>query len=197
MIKKTNYKVYKTTPKSTQLVKCQSSCEDEYGSTIYHDYTEWQPFSSELYWIKDEEYNRRGSLYWSPNCFYPVAPSGNYNHHYANMGKKNLKDLEHVGNFDGEKFDFDVPYLYTSIFELDILDVFTLKGKYTHSGLFSEKEIIVNSEEKLVLEDFSKFNLNNVSVSRLDKPSEIFTIYGDRRVNKIGRIRIERVIEEI
>lgn len=112
------------------------------------------------------------------------------------MYKETLDNMECVGTFDGEKFDFEMPYLYTSIFELDRLDVFTLKKQYKYNGLFSEKTITIDPDEKLVLEDFCKYNLTNVSVSRLEEPGKIFTVYNDHKVDKVGKIRIDRIFEE-
>jgi hypothetical protein len=185
MIKKASYEVFKTNESSLEKYDHKKYYEDEYGRSQIETVEKWRLTSPNIYYIKDD------------NIYYDVAPSGKYNEYYGQKHSKYFKLVDYVGTYDGEKFDFEIPYLWSSIFELNYLDVFHLEKGYDHTSLCS----LVNGVEKyiippnlpLVLE--SHLNLNHyggLQISYLDNPGKKFSIVGDHKVQKIGRVEYFR-----
>ena len=176
MIEKTknNWKVFKTRSNTEELRYKIENDEDDYGSSIRREVKDWHGFVSDLYYIEDTAYGK--------TTHYPVAPSGKYSERYGKIFKKTLRNLDFVGNYDGENFDFEVPYLYTSIFELEPEEQFALESDCSgSSGLEKarEKSLIV---EKFVVDEINDLSCN-VTATEI-KTGQKHLMYGDIKVKR-------------
>jgi hypothetical protein len=178
------------------MYKSKEYYEDGYGYTVSHAAENWKSFSSDLYYL-EKIYD---PMYSHPyKEYYPIAPSGKYNARFGGLFAKVLKNMDYIGTYDGENFSIDVPQLYTSIQELDVLDVFTLeKSHLFKDGLINGKEFKVPKNTKLVVENFETIGYqitDTVVVSNFENGT-IYKIKGDVKVNKVGKIKLERVFVE-
>jgi hypothetical protein len=197
MFNKARYKVYKTTPTTEIMYLHKKVTEDEYGSNRYHTEERWKPFKSDLYYL-EEPYNEGATFYSNFKIrYYPIAPSGKYNYHYGEAHAHFLRNMEHVGTFDGENFDIEIPYLYTSIQELKADDVFQLEEphEYYRHPLDGKSSIKIDPSTKLVIE--SAYGLNRPVGARELDTNKSHRIHGDLKVKKIGKVEyIMKFVEE-
>jgi len=187
MIKKITFPVYKTNDMSEIEISFDEKYDDEYGSWHSFKRKEWKPFLSPLHFV----YDKADGLYRA------VAPSGVYNQTYGSIFCYNLRNLEYVGEYDGEKFNFECPYLHTSIIELKNNDVFQLEQDYfKDKTLINRKKVELNKDQKLVFERVDKYVNPLTIVTDINDPQTRYELFGDLKVKKIGKIIIKREFVE-
>jgi hypothetical protein len=194
------YKVYKVIPETEEQYQETRYWDDEYGSSHSEPVFKWRKFESELLWLEPAPH----PMYSGTDEYYPLAPSGKYNSRFAGLYYKKLRNLDCVGNYDGKEFDFEVPYLYTSIHELDLLDVFQLCEDYRSIEVYNKKGNIIKKNTPLVVEGFEKILFEysgGVLVSKFDEPDSTlkssFILRGDVKVEKLGKIELIRNFKRI
>jgi hypothetical protein len=187
------YKVFKSGTKSEKMQLFPEHDFDDYGCSITRQVEKWEPFSSDFYFL-EEIYNQGQTLYSNFKLrYFPIAPSGKYNSRYGDIFQLTLRNMEYVGNFDGQNFTIDVPHLYTSCHELKILDVFKLEEDY--NGISHNKAFQISKDQRLALEkydDVGSFKCDSIIVTDIDTNKE-YKMLSDIPVNKIGRIELLRV----
>jgi hypothetical protein len=195
------YKVFKCGPNTEEYYNERLPYKDEYGSTLYATSDKWRPFFNDFYYI-EETYNHAATLYSNFKLnYYPIGPSGKYNARYADLFKKSLRNMEHVGYYNGKDFDCEIPYLYKSIHELQPLDVFTLEKDHNYRKLGIIGEILtVPGGVELVLEkfdDISGYLLSNSALVSEVKTGKKHKTFGDLHIKLAGKIKLERVYEKL
>ena len=200
MFNKSKFKVFKTGPNTEEIYYETEPDEDEYGSSRSWQKECWRKYQSDLYFV-EEHYNHAQTMYSNFKLtYYPIAPSGKYNQRYGELYKKTLRNLDCVGEYDGAEFNFEIPYLYTSVHELQPLDVFCLKLDYSYrNGIWKSDPILhISKDTRLVLEEFNdahNYLHQDVKVSELES-GKIHKLYGDLSVIKIGKMILKREFEE-
>lgn len=185
LFNKENYRVFKCTEQTEELYDCIEYEEDDYGRT-----------QSDFYYL-EQPYNHQQTMYSDfVNVYCPIAPSGNYNQRFGELYQKSLKNMELVGTYDGNKFDCEVPMMFTSIHELKPLNVFELENDHTYrAGVFkADPLIVIPSHIPLVLERFDDIGYQVgewLIVSEL-KSGQKHKIHGNLRINKLGYIKCIR-----
>jgi hypothetical protein len=191
MFQKSKYKVYKCNENTEEQIHKEIPYDDEYGSTHWEQKPKWVPFKSDLYYLLDEK-----QVLYTPNRYSPIAPSGKFSIRFAGLYNKVLRNLDCVGYFDGEKFDIEIPYLYTSIQELEPLDVFRFAEDHVYrAGIFKSDPVkTIKSGTLLVLETFKDNVLNRFEVAGVyeQETGEPHVLYGNLAVEKVGKIILER-----
>ena len=178
------YNVYKTNKDSLEYYKKESYYDDGIGPIVVESEWDTRPFQSDFYWIN--EYPEK-SLYFSNN-YMPVGPSGKINLNYGHLYRKSLRNLEVIGIWQNGEFSFHIPYLYTSIYELNPLDVFEFEED--HFDIFDFPK-----NKKYVFESYDVFkNLN--FISDFDDSKE-YKLKLDTKVKIVGRMINTRIYEPI
>jgi len=201
MFNKSKFKVFKTGPNTEEMYLETEYDEDEYGSSGGWQKECWRKYQSDLYYL-EEHYNHAQTMYSNFKLtYYPIAPSGKYNQRYGELYKKTLRNLDCVGEYDGAEFNFEIPYLFTSVHELLPLDVFELEKDHTYrDGVFKSDPIItIPANVPLVLEKFDDLRSmigEWLIVSEMES-GKIHKIYGNLTVNKIGKMILKRELKKI
>lgn len=201
MFNKAQYKVFKTGQNTEEMYFETEYDTDDYGRSTSWQKESWRKFQSDLYYL-EAHYNHAQTMYSNFKLnYYPVAPSGNYNSRYSSLYQKTLRNLDYVGVYDGENFDFEIPYLYTSLHELQPLDVFTLESDYSYrDGIWKTDPILhISKSTELVLENFDDMKTKLFQDARVSEVNtkKMHKLHGDLRVNKIGRIILKREFEKL
>jgi hypothetical protein len=201
MFNKSKFKVFKTGPNTEEMYYETEYDEDEYGSSRSWQKECWRKFQSDLYFL-EEHYNHAQTMYSNFMLrYYPIAPSGKYNHRYGELYKKTLRNLDCVGEYDGSDFNFEIPYLYTSVHELNPLDVFEFEKDHTYrDGVFKSNPIItIPANVPLVLEKFDDLRsmIGEWLIASEMESGKIHNLHGNLTVNKIGKIILKRELKKL
>ena len=201
MFNKSKFKVFKTGPNTEEMYYETEYDEDEYGSSRSWQKECWRKFQSDLYFL-EEHYNHAQTMYSNFMLrYYPIAPSGKYNHRYGELYKKTLRNLDCVGEYDGSDFNFEIPYLYTSVHELNPLDVFEFEKDHTYrNGVFKSDPIItIPANVPLVLEKFDDLRsmIGEWLIASEMESGKIHNLHGNLIVNKIGKMILKRELKKL
>jgi len=201
MFNKSKFKVFKTGPNTEEMYLETQYDEDEYGSSRSWQKECWRKYQSDLYYL-EEHYNHAQTMYSNFKLtYYPIAPSGKYNQRYGELYKKTLRNLDCVGEYDGSDFNFEIPYLYTSVHELNPLDVFEFEKDHTYrNGVFKSDPIItIPANVPLVLEKFDDLRsmIGQWLIASEMESGKIHNLHGNLIVNKIGKMILKREFKKL
>jgi hypothetical protein len=185
MLLNQEYKIFRCTDHTEEQYDHKSYYNDEYGSLQSEIQQKWRPFKSESYYVQSYAANFYSDC---SDVYYPFAPSGKYHHRYGTSFQKVLRKMELVGSC--KNLDFDIPYRYTSVYELEPLDVFELEEDHAYYNFRTPKiKSVVPSKVPLVIDSFSDSEHIFVHVYEMESKKK-HKLYNDLAVNKIGRIKI-------